>query len=83
MSDIAARVIKIIATSLNTQESKIKLEDKFTEDLAADSLDIVELIMNLEEEFGIKIQDEDSESLTTVGKAIEFIEEKLEGSENM
>ena len=55
MTDNAARVIRIIAQQLGKQESKIKLTDKFIEDLSADSLDIVELIMALEDEFGTKI----------------------------
>jgi len=77
MTDTAARVIKIIAQQLSTQESKIKLEDKFIEDLGADSLDIVELIMALEDEFGTKIPDDEAEILTTVGEAIEYIEKKI------
>ena len=76
-SDYAQRVKKIIASTLNTQESKIKEEDKIIEDLGADSLDVVELTMNLEEEFGIKIQDEESELITTVGEAIDAVEKKV------
>ena len=82
MSDYAARVIKIIASTLNVQESKIKLEDKIIEDLSADSLDVIELIMNLEEEFGIKIQDDESEMITAVGEAIAYVENKMGGGEN-
>ena len=74
MTDTAARVIKSIASQLQTQESKIQMEDKFIEDLGADSLDTVELIMALEEEFQVKIPDSDVESLTTVGAAIDYIE---------
>ena len=81
MSEYADRVKKIIATTLNLQESKIHEEDKIIEDLSADSLDVIELIMNLEEEFGIKIQDEESELITTVGEAIAYVENKLGGSE--
>ncbi len=81
MSDTAARVIKIIAAQLGTQESKIKMEDKFMEDLGADSLDIVELIMRLEEDFSTKIPDEEAEKLTTVGAAIAYIESKLGSSQ--
>ena len=80
MSEYADRVKKIIASTLNLQESKIKDEDKIIEDLSADSLDVIELIMNLEEEFGIKIQDEESELITTVGEAIAFVENKLGGT---
>ena len=81
MSEYEDRVKKIIATTLNLQESKIHEEDKIIEDLSADSLDVIELIMNLEEEFGIKIQDEESELITTVGEAIAYVENKLDGSE--
>ena len=80
-ADYEARVKKIIASTLNIQESKIKLEDKIIEDLSADSLDVIELIMNLEEEFGIKIQDEESELITTVGQAVEYVENRLGGAE--
>lgn len=77
MSDCEARVIKIIAQQLSTQESKIKHEYKFIEDLGADSLDIVELIMALEDEFGTKIPDNEAELLTTVGEAIAYVESKV------
>ena len=78
MTDTAARVIKIIASQLQTQESKIQMEDKFIEDLGADSLDTVELIMALEEEFQVKIPDSDVENITTVGAAIEYIEARAQ-----
>lgn len=77
MTETAARVKKIIAQQLNTQEGKIKLEDKFIEDLGADSLDIVELIMALEDEFGTKIPDDEAELLTTVGEAIAYVEKRV------
>ncbi|MBR4672898.1 MAG: acyl carrier protein [Victivallales bacterium] len=80
-TDYEARVKKIIASTLNISEEKIKLEDKIIEDLSADSLDVIELIMNLEEEFGIKIQDEESELITTVGQAVEYVQNKLGGAE--
>ncbi len=80
-TDYEARVKKIIASTLNISEEKIKLEDKIIEDLSADSLDVIELIMNLEEEFGIKIQDEESELITTVGQAVEYVQNKLDGAE--
>ena len=75
------RVKKIIASTLNISEDKIKMEAKIIEDLSADSLDVIELIMNLEEEFGIKIQDEESELITTVGQAVEYVQNKLGGAE--
>ena len=81
MTDNAARVIRIIAQQLGKQESKIKLTDKFIEDLSADSLDIVELIMALEDEFGTKIPDDEAELLTTVGAAIEYVENKISKGE--
>ncbi|MBQ7649612.1 MAG: acyl carrier protein [Victivallales bacterium] len=80
MSEYADRVKKIIASTLNRQESTIKDEAKIIEDLGADSLDVIELTMNLEEEFGIKIEDEESELITTVGEAIAVVEKRLGGS---
>lgn len=80
MSEYADRVRKIIATTLNRQESTIKDDAKIIEDLGADSLDVIELTMNLEEEFGIKIEDEESELITTVGEAIAFVEKRQGGS---
>jgi acyl carrier protein len=71
------RVIKIIVDQLNVREEDVKPEAKFIEDLAADSLDTVELVMALEEEFGMEIPDEEAEMLTTVGDAIKYVESKL------
>ena len=79
-SEYADRVKKIIATTLK-RDVVIRDEDKIIEDLGADSLDVVELTMNLEEEFGIKIQDEESELITTVGEAIAYVDNKLGGAE--
>ena len=62
---------------LSVDEDQIKPEASFVEDLSADSLDIVELIMGIEEEFDIEIPDEDAEKLTTVGEATEYIKSKL------
>lgn len=81
MTDNEARVIRIIAQQLGKQESKIKRTDKFIEDLSADSLDIVELIMALEDEFGTKIKDDEAELLTTVGDAIDYVEAKIQKGE--
>jgi acyl carrier protein len=74
MSEIFDKVKSIIAERLSIDESKITLESSFIEDLGADSLDTVELIMQLEEAFDMQIPDEDAEKLTTVGDAIKYIE---------
>lgn len=73
MSSVAEKVKNIIAEQLGVSEDQITNDAKFIEDLGADSLDQVELIMALEEEFGADIPDEDAEKLTTVGKAVEYI----------
>ncbi len=73
MSSVAEKVKKIIAEQLGVSEDQITDDAKFIEDLGADSLDQVELIMALEEEFGADIPDEDAEKMTTVGKAVEYI----------
>lgn len=70
---------KIIAEYLSVDESKITPEASFGDDLGADSLDYVELIMALEEEYGISIPDEDAEKMSTVGDAMEYIKSKSEG----
>ena len=67
------RIKKIIVEQLGVDESDIVLEASFIDDLGADSLDIVELIMALEEEFDIEIPDSDAEKITTVGDAVEYI----------
>ena len=77
MATNSERVIKIIVNQLNVREEDVKPEAKFIEDLAADSLDTVELVMALEEEFGMEIPDEEAEMLTTVGDAIKYVEGKL------
>jgi len=76
MSVIADKVKKIIVEQLGVSEDQVTPEAKFIEDLGADSLDLVELIMALEEEFGADIPDEDAEKLTTVGAAISYVEGK-------
>ena len=77
MSDnsLADRIGKIIVEQLGVNEDQVKPEAKFVEDLGADSLDIVELVMALEEEFGTEIPDEDAEKLLTVGDVTKFIED--------
>ncbi len=74
MSSIAERVKKIIVDKLGVDESEITPEASFTGDLGADSLDTVELIMELEKEFDISIPDEQAEKIQTVGQAIEYLE---------
>ena len=75
--DIKAKVIELIVEELGVEVGEVTLEASFIEDLGADSLDTVELIMKFEEEFNIDIADEDAEGLTTVGKAIEYLEKQL------
>ena len=72
MSDIEARVKKIIAEQLGVEESQVTNEKSFVADLGADSLDTVELVMALEDEFGLEIPDEDAEKITTVQAAIDY-----------
>ncbi len=74
MSEIANRVKKIIVDKLGVDESEVTPEASFTNDLGADSLDTVELIMELEKEIDISIPDEQAEKIQTVGQAIEYIE---------
>jgi acyl carrier protein len=71
--NIEARVTSIIADQLGLGEDEIKPDSKFIEDLGADSLDIVELIMAMEEEFQTEIPDEEAEKIRTVGDAIEYV----------
>jgi len=77
MSDNLTRVKEIIIDKLGIEENKITLEARFIEDLGADSLDTVELIMQFEEEFDIEISDNDAEKLTTVGNSVDYINSKL------
>ncbi|MBD3264796.1 MAG: acyl carrier protein [Candidatus Omnitrophica bacterium] len=75
------KVKDIISEQLGVKKEEIKPESSFIDDLGADSLDTVEVVMALEEEFGIEIPDEDAEKITTVGQAIEYIENKIEKKE--
>ncbi|MDZ7622660.1 MAG: acyl carrier protein [Candidatus Competibacteraceae bacterium] len=73
MSNIEARVKKIIIEQLGVKEEQVTNEASFVDDLGADSLDTVELVMALEEEFELEIPDEDAEKITTVQQAIDYI----------
>ena len=73
------RIKEIIADQLGVEQEKIIPEAKFVEDLGADSLDVVELIMAFEEEFGIEIPDDDAEKIQTVGDVINYLKEKVGG----
>ncbi|NLT02741.1 MAG: acyl carrier protein [Bacteroidales bacterium] len=77
MSDVAAKVKAIIVDKLGVEETEVTPEASFTNDLGADSLDTVELIMEFEKEFGLAIPDDQAEKISTVGDAITFIEAKL------
>lgn len=73
--EILVQLKPVVAEQLGVDESEVREDASFTEDLNADSLDLVELIMSLEEKFGLQISDEDAEKLTTVGEALDFITE--------
>lgn len=75
--DILAKLKPLIAEQLGVDEADVKEDASFTEDLNADSLDLVELIMSLEEQFQLQISDEDAEKITTVGEAVEYIHDKI------
>ena len=77
MSEHYDKIKEIIIDKLGVEDGKITAEAKFIDDLGADSLDTVELIMQFEEEFGIEIPDDDAESLLSVGQAIDYISNKL------
>ena len=77
MSEIEARVKAIIVDKLGVDESEVTPNASFTNDLGADSLDTVELIMEIEDEFGISIPDDLAEKISTVGDAIKFVEEEV------
>ena len=76
MESIEQRVKKIVAEQLGVNEAEIKNASSFLDDLGADSLDMVELVMALEDEFGIEIPDEDAEKITTVQAAIDYAQSK-------
>ena len=74
MSEIESKVVEIIVAKLGADAAEVKSEASFTNDLGADSLDTVELIMELEKEFGVTIPDSDAEKIQTVGDAVAYIE---------
>lgn len=76
MSDIAPRVKSIVVEHLGVKEEEVKPEASFVDDLGADSLDTVELVMAFEEEFGVEIPDEEAEKITTVQQAINYINDR-------
>jgi len=78
MADIAERVTGIVVDVLGVDADRVTPEARFREDLEADSLDLVELIMQFEEEFGGEISDEDAQKIETVGQAVEYIQTHME-----
>ncbi|MFN3477709.1 MAG: acyl carrier protein [Candidatus Methylomirabilales bacterium] len=81
MADIAEQVRRIIAEQLMVELDEVTDDASFIEDLGADSLDTVEMIMEIEDEFGIEIPDEDAEKIQTVGAAIEYVKKKVEAQQ--
>ncbi len=77
MAEVLDRIVKVVSEELAISEDEITEDASFIDDLGADSLDVVELIMALEEEFDIEIPDEDAEEIATVSDAVEYIEENL------
>lgn len=80
MASVQERVINIVAEQLGVEKDKIKMESNFVNDLGADSLDTVELVMELEEEFDINIPDDAAEKIQTVGQAVSHIDGALAAS---
>jgi len=77
MTDTYSEIKAVIVELLNVDEGKVTLEARFREDLEADSLDLVELIMAFEDKFGGEISDDDAQKITTVGEAVKFVEEHM------
>ena len=77
VAEVLERVTKIVVDRLSVEESEVKLEASFKEDLGADSLDVVELVMELEDEFDLEISDDDAEKIATVGDAVNYIQSVL------
>ncbi len=78
MADLEKRVAEIVAEQLGVDISEVTIDASFIDDLGADSLDTVELVMALEEEFGVEIPDEDAEKITTVKEALDYIQQHQE-----
>lgn len=76
MAEVLEQVTKIIVDRLGVEESQVTLEASFKDDLGADSLDVVELVMELEDQFDMEISDEDAEKIATVGDAVNYIKSK-------
>lgn len=83
MADTFERIKKLIVEHTEIDENKITLQSSFSDDLGADSLDIVEIIMALEEQFEIEITDEEANSLITIKDAVDFVNNKLSKKENI
>ena len=77
MSTVLERVTKVIVDRLGVDESEVKMEASFRDDLGADSLDVVELVMELEDEFEMEISDDEAEKIATVGDEVSHIETKV------
>jgi len=77
MADVFERIVQVTSEELAISEEEVTKDASFIDDLGADSLDVVELIMALEEEFDIEIPDEDAEEIATVGNAVDYIEASL------
>jgi acyl carrier protein len=76
MSELTEKVMDIVCKQLNVSKDKLTPETSFVNDLSADSLDLVELVMELEDQFGVSIPDEDAEKIQTIGDAIKYVEER-------
>ena len=83
MSDTFDRIKNLVAEHLDIEESKVKPDSSFDDDLGADSLDSVEIIMALEEDFEIEITDEEAQALITIQNAVDFVDEKIELKEDL
>ena len=81
-NDVERRIKEIIAKQLMIKPEEVKSKDHFVENLGADSLDIVELVMTFEEEFGIEIPDQEIEKIATVGQAIKYIKKRIKNRES-
>jgi acyl carrier protein len=77
MADVFERITKIVVDRLGVEESAVTLEASFKDDLGADSLDVVELVMELEDEFDMEISDDEAEKIATVGDAVNYIKSQL------